>query len=151
MKLFSVAQIRAADQFTIEHEPISSIDLMERAAVAVVEWLITTFGTTTSFIVVCGTGNNGGDGLAIARLLIEKKYDVTSIVLNHSENKSDDFKTNYERLKGISNIIDVSDFDSFANQYYDEVLMLHRFQSPQPPRQALGDASGHFDSYTTAT
>jgi NAD(P)H-hydrate repair Nnr-like enzyme with NAD(P)H-hydrate epimerase domain len=39
MKLFSVAQIRAADQFTIEHEPISSIDLMERASVAVVEWL----------------------------------------------------------------------------------------------------------------
>ena len=117
MKLFSVAQIRAADQFTIEHEPISSIDLMERAAVAVVEWLITTFGTTTSFIVVCGTGNNGGDGLAVARSLIEKKYDVTSIVLNHSENKSVDFKTNYERLKGITNIIDVSDFDSFAKQF----------------------------------
>ncbi len=117
MKLFSVAQIRSADQFTIEHEPISSIDLMERASVAVVEWLITTFGTTTSFIVVCGTGNNGGDGLAVARSLIEKKYDVTSIVLNHSENKSVDFKTNYERLKGITNIIDVSDFDSFAKQF----------------------------------
>ena len=74
MKLFSVAQIREADQFTIEHEPISSIDLMERASVAVVEWLEDKFDRTTEFIVVCGIGNNGADGLAITRLLLEKKY-----------------------------------------------------------------------------
>ena len=117
MKLFSVAQIREADQFTIEHEPISSIDLMERASVAVVEWLEDKFDRTTEFIVVCGIGNNGADGLAITRLLLEKKYNVTSIVLNHSENKSPDFKINYERLKGITNILDVSDFESFAKQF----------------------------------
>lgn len=72
MKLFSVEQIRAADQFTIEHEPIASIDLMERAAQAVVEWLVGEYDTTTTVIIICGTGNNGGDGLAVARLLLKK-------------------------------------------------------------------------------
>lgn len=117
MKLFSVAQIRAADQFTIEHEPIASIDLMERAAQTVVEWLVGEYDTTTTFIIVCGTGNNGGDGLAVARLLLEKRYAVTTIVLNYTENQSLDLKINYERLKQIADIVNVSDFDSFSKKF----------------------------------
>jgi hydroxyethylthiazole kinase-like uncharacterized protein yjeF len=117
MKLFTIDQIRGADQFTIESEPVSSIDLMERASVAAVEWLNDIFDTTTKFIVVCGLGNNGGDGLAIARLLLEKKYIVSTIVLNYSENQSPDFKVNYERLIGITNILNVSNFDSFSHEF----------------------------------
>jgi NAD(P)H-hydrate repair Nnr-like enzyme with NAD(P)H-hydrate epimerase domain len=63
-------QIREADAYTIAHEPISSIDLMERASKAFVGWFINHFQDKKQTIAVyCGTGNNGGDGLAIARIL----------------------------------------------------------------------------------
>ncbi len=70
MKILSAQQIREADKYTIEHEPISSLDLMERAAIACFRWIITRFPKKENKILVfAGNGNNGGDGLVIARLL----------------------------------------------------------------------------------
>ena len=69
MKILSAEEIRLWDQFTIQNEPISSIDLMERAAIACVDWLLKKYPDAPSFGIFCGKGNNGGDGLAIARLL----------------------------------------------------------------------------------
>src|ERR1035437_5150289 len=99
MKIFSIEQIRAADKYTIQHEPIASIDLMERAAKYCVNWIMEQYDSVTEFKIVCGLGNNGGDGLAIARLLSEKKYKVEVFIINHSDKRSVDFLTNYERLK----------------------------------------------------
>ena len=65
MKILSIEQIRQADAFTIKHEPIKSIDLMERAATNCFHWIAEKFDPQKKVIVFCGLGNNGGDGLRI--------------------------------------------------------------------------------------
>jgi hydroxyethylthiazole kinase-like uncharacterized protein yjeF len=69
MKLLSKAQIQELDQVTIASEGISSLDLMERAASALFNTLLNHFNKAQEFWIFCGPGNNGGDGLVIARLL----------------------------------------------------------------------------------
>lgn len=104
MKIVDVSQIREIDKFTIEHEPISSIDLMERAATSCVNWITEQFDTKTKFNIFCGIGNNGGDGLAIARLLSEKKFKVNVFIIRYSETPSEDFKVNLQRLSALKTI-----------------------------------------------
>lgn len=99
MKILNALQIKQADEFTIKNEPILSIDLMERAATRCVEWLKNKYDTDKSFAIFCGVGNNGGDGLAIARLLIENKYFIKIFVVEFSKNYSPDFVINLEKLK----------------------------------------------------
>jgi NAD(P)H-hydrate repair Nnr-like enzyme with NAD(P)H-hydrate epimerase domain len=77
VKILSAQQIREWDAYTIRHEPVSSIDLMERAAQACVKWLLGKGWSEKKFYIFCGPGNNGGDGLAIARLLIEAGINVS--------------------------------------------------------------------------
>lgn len=98
MKIFKATQIRAADQFTIQNKPISSIDLMETAARVSSEWLGKKFDSRHYFIVFCGVGNNGGDGLAIARMLHHKGYNLECYVLYFSKKTSPDFESNKKRL-----------------------------------------------------
>jgi len=100
MYIFSASQIRAWDEYTILHEPIASIDLMERASVACYQWLLKYRNTDTSFVVFCGKGNNGGDGLAIARLLAESDHTVTVYILEFGHKGTDDFQANLARLHG---------------------------------------------------
>ena len=69
MKIFTAEKIRLADQFTIDNEPISSVNLMERAALTCTDWISTNCKHHTKFAIFCGNGNNGGDGFAIARSL----------------------------------------------------------------------------------
>lgn len=104
MKILNVAQIREADAYTIANEPIASIDLMERAAAKCSAWLIQHYGRSKNYKVFCGTGNNGGDGLVIARLLTEKNISVETFVVRFSENCSDDFTINFQRLSKIKKI-----------------------------------------------
>jgi hydroxyethylthiazole kinase-like uncharacterized protein yjeF len=94
-------QIHEADAYTIAHEPISSIDLMERASKAFVGWFINHFPDKKLTIAVyCGTGNNGGDGLAIARILCEHGYcNIDIKITPFSDKVSDDFNENLKRLK----------------------------------------------------
>lgn len=82
MKILNVEQINALDQYTIDKEPIASIDLMERASRIFAEWFVKKFPDNNKSIhIFCGPGNNGGDGLAIARLLSEKHYEVKAYIL----------------------------------------------------------------------
>jgi hydroxyethylthiazole kinase-like uncharacterized protein yjeF len=101
LPLLTAAQIREADAYTIANEPISSIDLMERASKAFVSWFINHFPDKRNTIsVYCGTGNNGGDGLAIARLLHKHGYQQIKVKLvRFSEKESPDFIRNLERLQ----------------------------------------------------
>ena len=101
MKIFSAKQIRQWDQYTIAHEPIASLDLMERAATACFEWIKKNCDLTSTFTIFCGTGNNGGDGLAIARMLQEAKIKVKVYILK-SDKLSADCSTNLNRLKFLS-------------------------------------------------
>lgn len=98
MKILSASQIREADAYTIKHEPIASIDLMERAAIACFNWLINNYDKTKTLHFLCGLGNNGGDGLAIARLLIEKNYSIRVYIFGYSDKFSANFRKNEARL-----------------------------------------------------
>lgn len=99
MKIFSAEQIRAADAYTIAQEPVSSLMLMERAAMACATWLRNRFSNTTPLYIFCGMGNNGGDGLAIARLLLGRNYPVEVYIVHHSEKASADHTANYTPLE----------------------------------------------------
>lgn len=98
MKILSAEEIRLWDQYTIRHEPIASIDLMERASGKCADWLEENGYVENQFSVFCGKGNNGGDGLAIARMLAEKKYPVTVHILESGHKGTEDFQTNLARL-----------------------------------------------------
>ncbi len=74
MKILSTEQIRLADNYTIENEPILSVNLMERAGKTCFNWIIKNFNNDFSFKIFVGQGNNGGDGLVIARLLSGQNY-----------------------------------------------------------------------------
>src|SRR5271154_5703743 len=97
MKIFSAQQIREWDAYTIKYEPISSINLMERAAEECFLWLRQHADDSHHFIIFCGSGNNGGDGLAIARKLKQATSNIEVFILA-GEKKSDDFIVNLERL-----------------------------------------------------
>ncbi len=92
--------MRSADQFTIANKPIASIDLMEKAARAFVQsFLRDEFDTSKSVAIFCGKGNNGGDGLAIAHLLLANGYqNIKVYIINVSNKQSDDFAINLQRM-----------------------------------------------------
>lgn len=100
MKILTSTQTGEVDQFTIENEPIDSIDLMERAASQAYRWISLSF-PNSGFAVFAGPGNNGGDALAIARMLIMEGREVTTY-LYRSGNLSTDATTNLNQLKEIA-------------------------------------------------
>ena len=112
MKIFTAAQIRELDTYTIEHEPIAGIDLMERAAKALTQAIVEEWTTQTPFVVFAGPGNNGGDALAVARMLAEKGYQVSVYLFNIQSNLSEECAENKERIidcKKIANFVEVHD------------------------------------------
>ena len=108
MKIFTAKQTQKADAFTIQNEPISSINLMERASLQVFLWLQETFQKETHFDVFCGPGNNGGDGLAIARMLVDAEFSVKVWCINAGK-CSVDFQINHKRLEAVT--VEVEDVD----------------------------------------
>jgi hydroxyethylthiazole kinase-like uncharacterized protein yjeF len=98
MKILNADQIKAWDQYTINAEGIPPVDLMERAASKCVEWLEQNNYSDKSFSIFCGKGNNGGDGLAIARKLSEKNCLVTVYILEFGHKGTEDFQINLARL-----------------------------------------------------
>lgn len=99
MKVLSATQIREADQYTIQHEPVSSVNLMERASRLCTEWLLRRFDNSVAFLIVCGNGNNGGDGLCMARQLAEAGRRAEVKLIRPAQNDSADFAHNLERLQ----------------------------------------------------
>lgn len=96
-KIFSAAQIRLADKTTIEREPISSLQLMERASVQCTSWIQQHVSREKNIMIFCGEGNNGGDGLAIARLLHAERYPVKVFLATIAGKRTDDNKVNLQR------------------------------------------------------
>ena len=100
MKIFSLDQLRLADKYTMERQNVSSEQLMERAGKVAFEWIQRQLGDSKVRIhVFCGVGNNGGDGLVIARYLLHYGYTVSVYVVNFSDHRSEDFLTNFDRIK----------------------------------------------------
>ncbi len=104
MKILNARQIRKLDAYTIEHEPIRSIDLMERAAKRCFEWIKRRMREKKKVQVFCGMGNNGGDGLAIGRMLGGTGHQVVVHIVRHASEGSPDFQKNRKRLHGVRNL-----------------------------------------------
>ncbi|MEQ8239456.1 MAG: NAD(P)H-hydrate dehydratase [Cyclobacteriaceae bacterium] len=104
--ILTAQQIREADQYTIANEPISSIDLMERASKAFVDAFFIKYPIQNlgRVMIFAGVGNNGGDALAIARLIAEKGNDVKVFLIGDTSKGKDNFKINFKRLKGLCDI-----------------------------------------------
>ena len=103
MKIFSKEQIYEGDKQTQESQKISSTDLMERAGNQIFNWIHTRMqGAQVPIHVFCGIGNNGGDGLVVARHLITHGYNVNTYVVNCSDKRSKDFLINYDRVKNVT-------------------------------------------------
>jgi hydroxyethylthiazole kinase-like uncharacterized protein yjeF len=98
MKIFTGSQIHEIDRYTIENEPVSSSDLMERVAGRVFEWIISRYSKSRRFLIFAGPGNNGGDGLVLARLLAHAGYKTEVHYVSFAKTESDDWKLNRERL-----------------------------------------------------
>ena len=125
MKILSTVQIYQADKATIQNKPISSIDLMEFAANQCFKRICKISKSKSKIIhVFCGIGNNGGDGLVIARKLIEAKYLVNTYIVNFSDKRSDDFQENYRRLTQLYvTPIELSEVSSFPIITEDEIVI----------------------------
>lgn len=127
IKIFNVEQIRNLDAYTIANEPIASIDLMERASVSFVKWFTAHFDSENSVCIFVGLGNNGGDGLAIARLLALAEYKVDVFIIRYAENTTEDFRVNYERLPQIVNkkeIYSIKDLSFFEKNETNQSRVL---------------------------
>ena len=124
MKIFTSAQIHELDKYTIEHEPITSLNLMERAAKALTRAIKEEWNNRTPVVVFAGPGNNGGDALAVARLLGEDGYQVQVYLFNIHNKLSPDCATNKKRL-----------LDSKSAKQFVEVTV--NFDPPQLPAGTL--------------
>ena len=98
MKIFSTRQIKELDDYTIRNEPITSADLMERAADQVLIWYIKNFDRSRRVLIFVGSGNNGGDGLALARLLSVNRFNTEVFFVKASGKTSEDWDNNFQRL-----------------------------------------------------
>ncbi|MGJ8593824.1 MAG: NAD(P)H-hydrate dehydratase [Aquaticitalea sp.] len=100
MKIFSKEQIYEGDKVTAKKQNISSTELMERAGIQIFNWLhMRMQGAQVPIHVFCGIGNNGGDGLVVARQLVTHGYNVKTYVVNCSDKRTKDFLINYDRIK----------------------------------------------------
>ena len=135
MKILPVEKIREADAFTIENEPVDSVDLMERAASKVYEWFMKRCKTKeVSVKIFCGIGNNGGDGLALARMLYFSGIIPQVFIVRYSDKMSRDCEINFDRLKESRDVTPVASeslvpmYDIFSEddfpQIYDNDIVI---------------------------
>jgi len=148
MKILTAEQIREADRLTIENEPISSIDLMERASQAFTAKFLWLFALKLSSVkIFCGVGNNGGDGLVIGRLLKEKGWNVELIILGNTEKASDDFSANYKRHTH-SDLLTPTSSKEFPNISETDIVIDALFGSglSRPVKGLFGEAIDHINA-----
>lgn len=100
MKILNAPEIYEADKITLDRQGIRSDELMERAAVQIFNWMHERMqGARVKIHIFCGVGNNGGDGLVLARHLRRHGYDIKVYIINYSDKRSKDFLINLDRLK----------------------------------------------------
>ncbi|MDO5664621.1 MAG: NAD(P)H-hydrate dehydratase [Bacteroidia bacterium] len=100
MKILTVEQIKEIDFKTIAYENISSLEVMKRASRAFFDWFTAKFtDKNLSISIAAGTGNNGGDGLVVARMLHKSGYRVRVFIVEYSANYSEDCVHNIRRAK----------------------------------------------------
>lgn len=121
--VLTAKQTREADAATIANEPVSGINLMERAAAKCFDFISRRFGKEKHFRVFCGTGNNGGDGLALARMLAQAGYQVRVHIVRYNTKSSGDFETNFARLKDLCEITAIETREEIPSIGVHEVVI----------------------------
>jgi NAD(P)H-hydrate epimerase len=148
MKIFSTSQVRSLDAYTIEHEPVASIDLMERAAQAIFEAYAKSFDLQRPALIVVGPGNNGGDALALARILVRVKSDVRVLLL-HNGKLSADCETNLQQLRNLKAeiITEITDSFLFPNINKETIIVDGIFGSglSRPAEGVFAEAIDHIN------
>lgn len=146
MKLINTDQIRAWDAYTIAHDHIKSIELMERASTIFSNWFSSQYDTENVVYIFCGSGNNGGDGLAIARLLHQKFFNVKVLICRISSSESEDFKTNLTRLPQRSEILRgyINENDPFP-EIEKEAILIDAILGSGLTRPVTGYWAGFFE------
>ncbi len=113
IKIFPTSSIQSLDNYTIAHEPISQTDLVERAAMVFVAEFSRRFSKQNRIVVFAGQGNNGADGLAIARLLADASYRVEVFLFNPTARLSESCEINKERIQELDHI----EFTEVSSQF----------------------------------
>ncbi|TWP27287.1 NAD(P)H-hydrate dehydratase [Apibacter muscae] len=121
MKIFKKEQLRLCDEHTIKNRNLRSIDLMEVAATNCYKWITERYTKDYSFYVVCGKGNNGGDGLALARMLVEGDYEVEVLMLQSKDDLTEDTQINFDRFPKSVQFIDN---DSFEIENFNSTILI---------------------------
>src|SRR6187549_1721398 len=100
MRVLNSAQMREADRRTIEEIGVPSMVLMENAGRQVVAALESTFDelATMRVAILCGRGNNGGDGFVVARTLVERAVDVAVFLVARGAELKGDARANLDIL-----------------------------------------------------
>ncbi|MBC7388499.1 MAG: NAD(P)H-hydrate dehydratase [Opitutaceae bacterium] len=105
LKIFSSEQIKKLDASTIEKEGITSVELMERASEAFVKEFTRFYSKDKPVTILCGLGNNGGDGMAIARMLMNRAYNVNVFVVSFDNSTaSKEFTAEFLKLEDMIDI-----------------------------------------------
>lgn len=124
LKILPVEEIRKLDSYTIANEPVKSIDLMERAAHECYGWIKSNAPGITNFKIICGMGNNGGDGLVLARML-HKDGDVVEVFyIRHASEASEDNKANFSRIADVAGLIVTEVYEDDAEIDLEEAEMV---------------------------
>ena len=125
MYILSSKQITLADKATIEAHKITSTQLMEHAATQCFNWLHARLqGQNIKIHVFCGIGNNGGDGLVIAKLLHQYGYNIDCYIVNFSDKRSNDFLINYNVLKELGKWPKVINYeDEFPEISFEDIVI----------------------------
>ncbi len=118
IKIFPTYEVKQLDAYTIENEPIASIDLMERVSQTLTTAIAARWTTETPFVVFAGPGNNGGDALAVARLMAHKGYRMEVYLFNPKDNLSSDCEENKQRLMEVEEVT----FHEITTQFVPPVL-----------------------------
>lgn len=125
LKILPVEKIKELDAFTIVNEPVKSIDLMERAAQKCFSWIHSQVPEMSTFKIVCGMGNNGGDGLAIARMLHNQGHSVEVFYVRHANEASPDNKLNFRKVADTEGLIvtEIFEEDEEIDFQEDEIII----------------------------
>ncbi|GCC52256.1 bifunctional ADP-dependent NAD(P)H-hydrate dehydratase/NAD(P)H-hydrate epimerase [Chryseotalea sanaruensis] len=124
LKILTAEQIRALDAHTIMNEPITSVDLMERAGQAFVSWFCRHVDVVQTVGIICGTGNNGGDGLVIARLLLTYNYKVKVWIVRGESKESTDFTANLNRIATKHLVNEISNEQELSSSDFTDCHVL---------------------------
>ena len=123
VKIFDVAQIKKIDRCTVVNQGVTSVDLMERASLAVSEKLIRILDINQPVLVFAGMGNNGGDALAVARILLSKHYKLDVYIVAPDDRFSDDCRENKDRLERLINVSIIKEKKDIPHIYPDCIVI----------------------------